>query len=174
MIRPILAACVLLLAAASPLQAQFTEGQRIRVAAPSEGVYSPSAGTVMQVLPDSVVVDIRGVQHTLSHRGITQLQVSRGKVHDFNSTRNSVGMGLAAGYMVGWLHHKIAAEGEDGYLAPEERRDRRPLFALAGGIAGALIVSYRPNDEWQTVPLEVAAGADPQTGSALLGFTFRF
>lgn len=42
MIRAILAAGALLLAC-SPLQAQFTEGQRVRVEAPSEGVYSPSA-----------------------------------------------------------------------------------------------------------------------------------
>lgn len=174
MIRPTLAACALLLAAGPPLQAQFTEGQRVRVEAPSEGVYSPSAGTVMQVLPDSVVIDIRGVQHTLSHRGITRLQVSRGKMLDVESTLVNVCLGAAAGYAAGWIHYYVGSDGEAGEAQRSRRRDMRPALASAGALAGGTIFTFRPGDRWQTVPVEVAAAADPRTGSARLAFTLRF
>lgn len=91
----------------------------------------------------------------------------------WNRPSSNVCLGAAAGYAVGWIHDHVGSDGEAGEAQRSQRRDMRPALALAGALAGGIIFTYRPGDRWQTVPVEVAAAADPRTGSAGLAITLR-
>lgn len=171
MIRRFLLAAAALIAAAAPAHAQLEPGQRIRLAAPENGVFSVTAGTLMEVRPDTLVIEIRGMQRTVARSGITHLEVSRGRRADASTAMYGAIFGAAAGFGAGWLHHKIASEGESADELTVTR-NRRPEFAIAGGIIGLVIGTFRPGDRWEVLPLDVAV---PQgTGGAALTLTFRF
>lgn len=160
-IRAIFCAAAVLAVASSPLRldAQVTEGQRIRIISPANGYFEPTGGTVLLVMPDSIVLGIRTLQHTIALEDIDRLQVSAGK----NSRVGEVGLGALAGFttgfLAGWLHHSITGPIED---APDyvkaNYEDRRPMFLVGGGVIGVLLGFFMPGDRWQSVPVDVAVG----------------
>lgn len=170
-IRTILCSAAVLMAAGAPLQsnAQVTEGQRVRIVSPANGYHEPTGGTVMLVMPDSIVLGIRTLQHTIALEDIDRLQVSAGK----NARLSEVGIGLLAGattgFAVGWLQHTISGplEGE-AENNPDE--DLRPMFLVGGTVIGALVGLLGPGDRWTSVPVNFSAG--PHGAGVVLSHRF--
>lgn len=172
--RYILTGILALLATAAPAYGQLTVGQRIRVSAPKEGIYSTTMGTIVELRPDSLVVEVRGLQENVARSSIVRLDVSEGRRSTIGATTFGAAMGLAAGYGAGWLHHKLAVEGEDVDAYSGKARDRRPLFVLGGGVLGAVVGALRPGERWKIMPLSFVASGGPSGGGAMLAVSHRF